>query len=294
MKIRILIVLIVFFLFIFIRGVDIYAFSPGDDYLWLEFEQCIREKNGSLTLPLRLNYGRFPGAKKGLRELDDVSVFYSLAETDDEGKPVFYAARIQKDKQNYSVNINSSEQNHFIVFAQAKKKRNKITDQYLAKTSFLLFGHAFFKKKNTRTILSREVNRQLEIRTVPDVQCWPQTGNSVKIIPVFKKGRLAQKAISLFDENLPSVEIMTDEKGECAYIPPEDKRLNQKGEREFKQTVIVTEETQGGIRYISSYTLLLHRSRFKNHRFFMGAAIFLGTMVVVFLFVIARRKRIKF
>lgn len=292
MKIRILIVLILFFLFI--KGIDVYAFSLKDDYLWIEFGKCIREKNGSLTLPLKLNYGRFPGAKKGLEELNDVSVFYSLAETDDEGKPVFYAARIQKDKQHYFVNINSCEQNRFVVFAQAKKKRNKSTEQYFAKTSFFLFGHAISKKKNTRTILSREINWQLEIRIIPEFQCWLQTGDSVKIIPVFKKGFLAQKEIALFDENLPMVEIMTDEKGECAYVPTEDKRLNQKGGREFKQVVMVAEETRGGIKHISSYTLLLHRSRFKNYRFFMGAVIFLGTMAAVSLFVIGRRKRTKF
>ncbi|RKY36751.1 MAG: hypothetical protein DRP78_02910 [Candidatus Omnitrophota bacterium] len=294
MKIRILIILILFIYFILIQGIDIYAFSSKEEYLWIEFGKCMREKDGSLTLPLELNYGRFPGAKQGLKGLDEVSVFYSLSETDHNGKPVFYTARIQQDKQNYSVNINSSKQNRFIVFAQAKKKQNKVTIRYLAKTSFFLFGHSFSKKKTTRIILSREINRQLEIRIIPEFQCWPQTGNSVKIIPVFKKGYLAEKAISLFDQNMPQVEIMTNEKGECVYVPREDKRLNQKGETAFKQAVIVAEEDQGGIKHISSYTLLLHRSRFKNYKFFMGIAIFLGTMAAVFLFVIAGRKRIKF
>lgn len=292
MKLKIFIILILCFLLICIKEINIYSFSPRNEYLWIEFGKCIREKDGSLTLLLKLNYGRFPDAvKKELRGLDDIGVFYTMAKTDNEGKDVFYATQIKKGEQGYSININSSEENRFVVFAQAKKQ-NKITHQYLAKTSFFLFGHAFSKSKRMRPTPSstHEINRQLEICTIPEFQYWPQTGNPFKIVLTFNKDYLAQKALSLFDENMPPIDIITDEKGECIYVPPEDKRLNKKGETPFKQTVIVAEEIHGDTKHISSCTLLLHRSRFKNYRFFEGTAIFLGTMAVVSLFVSCRKK----
>lgn len=292
MKIK-LILIIILILFL-TKFVNLYAFSPKDDYLWIEFAECIKEKDGSLTLPLKINYGSFPYKKKEVLEFDSLRAFYTLAKEDDEGSWLFYETEIERGKGKNIVKIKSFTADRFIVFVEAKKTWGEATHCYFAKTSFTLFGHSSSKRKQIKPIALTEINRQLEIFTTPQFHYWPQTGNPIKIIPLFNKDYLPLKVMYLFDENMPSIDIMTDEKGSYTYVPPEDKKLNWKGETAFKQAVIVTEETKGDIRYISSYTLLLHRSRFKNCKLLAGAVIFLGTMLSVFLFVIIKRKRFKF
>ena len=201
-----------------------------------------------------------------------------------------------------NVNVNTAGEYDFYAildkddanFIEARKSLGESVHWYLAKTSFTLFGHSSSKRKYVKPILSNEINRPLEIYISPRFHYWPQTGNPVKITPLFNKDYLARKVVCLFDENMPSMDIMTDEKGNYTYVPPEDKKLNWKGETAFKQAVIVAEETKGDIKYISSYTLLLHRSRFKNRKLLMGVVIFLGTMIGVFLLVIVKRKRLNF
>ncbi|MFH1245811.1 MAG: hypothetical protein V1662_04925, partial [Candidatus Omnitrophota bacterium] len=86
-------------------------------------------------------------------------------------------------------------------------------------------------------------------------------------------------------------EITTDAAGDYDYVPPNDQKLNWQGEQAFKQTIILAEEREGNTKCISSYTLLLHRSRVKNKHLFIGGGIFCGSAAVIFLLVLGRRKR---
>lgn len=289
---RIKLAVIIFNLFFSFIGVrEIYAFSPKNNHLWIEFQECIKEKDGALTLPLQINYGRFPDEKKEIPGFDSFRAFYSLSEKDDEGKRIFYEARIEKNKGKYAVNIKSFKADCFVVLVEAKETRGGATRWYLAKTSFVLFGHSFFGRDKIKPVSLDEINQRLDLLITPEFHYWPQTGNPVKITPIFNNDYLAQKVLYLFDENMPSLDIVTDEKGNYIYVPPEDKKLNWKGETAFKQTVIVAEETRVDMRYISSYTLLLHRSRFKNRKLLAGAGIFGGIGAGLFLFVFVKRKR---
>lgn len=283
---------IIFTLFFSFTGVrDIYAFAPKNNYLWIEFQECIKEKDGALTLPLRINYGRFPGEKKEVPGFDSFRAFYSLSEKDDEGKKIFYEAEIEKNKDKCAINIKSFKTDCFVVLVEAKEIRGGATYWYLAKTSFVLFGHSFSERDKIRPVSLDEINRRLDLLVTPEFHYWPQTGNPVKITPVFNNDCLARKVICLLDENMPAIDIVTDEQGNYIYVPPEDKKLNWKGETAFKQTVMVAEEIRADMRYISSHTLGLHRSRFKNRKLLAGAGVFGGTGVGLFLFVIVKRKK---
>lgn len=266
------------------------AFSPQDKYLWIEFQECVKEKDGSVTLPLQINYGSFPAEKEESAELDDLRAFYSLPEGAEEGMPVFYAARIEKSSGRRLVKIKAVQATRFIVFVQAKKIDGDQTHWYFAKTAGMFFGHSAGRDE-IRPIAAPEINRQWEIRVSPQFDYWPQTGSPIKITPVFNNSLLPGRVIGLFDENGPAQEITTGAAGSFTYLPPEDKQLNRQGEQAFKQTIIAGEENKGNTKYISSYTLLLHRSRFKNHNLWLGGSIFGGSAVGVFLLVMGRRKR---
>ncbi|MFH1440433.1 MAG: hypothetical protein ABIH18_00090, partial [Candidatus Omnitrophota bacterium] len=220
--------------------------------------------------------------------------FYTLAKENDKKNWIFHETQIEKNGGKTQIKIKSAATNNFIVFVEAKITEGGIPRWYSAKTSFILFGHSFTPQPSglLRPLGIRN-DTKLEISISPQFNYWPQTSNPIKITPLFNKDYLPQKDIYIFDENMPLIDILTDEKGNYTYLPPEDKKLNWKGEKTFKQVVIVTEENKENIKYISSYTLLLHRSRFKNYKLFTGILIFLGTMITVFLIVIRKRKRFK-
>jgi hypothetical protein len=267
------------------------AFSPKDDYLWIEFGERIKEKDGSLTLPLEINYGRFPNNRKGDWQLDALRAFYTLTEKDDKGNRIFYEAEIEKAKGVYLVRIKSFKTDRFIVLIEGRRTQDEAAHYYLAKTSFVLFGHSPLERKKIKPAPSTEINRQFEISIAPEFSGWPQTCNPVRIVPSFNQHQLGEKAVSISDENQDPIEVKTDEGGNYTYIPPDDKKLNWKGTRAFKQTVIVAEETRGNTNYVSSHTLLLHRNRFKNRSPVLGAGIFWGSVAGILLLVVAKRKR---
>lgn len=290
MLLKLIMICIAFFPFA--QTAQVYAFSPRDNCLWIEYGVRVREKDGTLTLPLEIKYGVFPGKEQGARDLRDLRVFYG-SDGEDPGKRVYYhEVSVEEAGRVYRARIRLSDRvNRFTVRAQARRDEYGVTYRYCAKTSFLLFGRFSSGKNKSRGILPNEVARRLEITLTPEFHYWPEVGNPVTIASVFDNSPRPYNTIYLFDENGVSVELHADKTGSCRYLPPEDAKLNRKGEPAFKQTVMVAQEESGGIKYISSYTLLLHRSRFKNYRLFPGVVVFLGTAVGVSFLIMSRRKR---
>jgi hypothetical protein len=279
--------------FFYIGPPKIYAFTAKDDYLWIEFREQIKEKNGSLTRPLEIGYGRFPEKRKDISELEDLRAFYTLAEKDDDGKRIFYEAEIEKTGGKCLVRISAFKAERFIVLVEGKKIQGKDIHHYLAKTSFILYGHCPSERKKTKPIPPNEINRRFEMCTTPEFLHWPQTDNPVKITILFNQKLLEDRPIFILDENLGIIEATTDETANYTYIPQEDKKLNLQGMTASKHAIIVARESKGNTNYISSHTLLLHRNRFKNRRLTLGAGIFGGVMAGVFLVVAAKRRRFK-
>jgi hypothetical protein len=271
-------------------GSGVFAFSTNDDYLWIEFGSGKKEKDGSISFPFQIHYGRFPTEKKDIGALEDIRAFYTLNEDTNEDA-LYYPVEIKKNLKGYSLNIRSCEANRYTLHVEANMKQNQGIHRYYAKTSFVLFGHGPAEGNRSLPVPSVSIDRTLEICVSPKFHYWPQTGIPVKISPVFYGQQIIEEKISLFDENMPLVQIKTDEKGKVVYQPPEDKILNRKSDTGFKQTVMVVEMTEGERKYTSSYTLLLHRSRYNNYRFLTGIIIFCSTIFVVSLFVIMKRKR---
>lgn len=285
-----LIILIGLFCFLFFGVSKTYALTPETDYLWIGLGESVKEKDGSISLPVEVNYGRFPEEKKDLSELENLKAFYSQGKKNNDNDWIFHETQMEKNNGRYHININSPEQNRFIIIIEAKKTQGELKYHYSAKASFFLFGHSFSDKKQMKPVSFVNPEHLFEISTEPQFDYWPQVENPIKITPSFDKEHLPGSPIYLFDENKTQMEIKTDQKGTCTYEPPNDKKLNWQGDRAFKQTLIATEKFDRNAKYIATYTLLLHRSRSKNRKIFPGAAIFAG-IVIGFSFIMVLKRR---
>ena len=291
MRNRLFIITIYFFLSFYTNPQTIYAFPQKDDYLWVEFGKQIKERNGSVSQPLFIYYGRFPDKKEGILELEDLRGFYTLNEKDEEGENIFYTTAIERDKKASFIKINSLQTNCFTVLVVGKRNSGGVRYEYLAKADFILFGHSSVKKKEVKPFVpSKEITRRMEICITPEYYCWRQIGDSVKLTPLFDKGPLGGQEIHLADETGNYMVIETDKLGNYIYIPPDDQKLRLKGETAYKQTIILAEKTVENRTHKSSYTLLVHRSRFGNMNLHLGGSILGGTMAMVFIVVVVKRK----
>lgn len=266
-----------------------------DDFLWLEYGEGTKEKDGSLVLELKINYGRFPdkiGKSVGLDNLNAVYTAQSTRTNVDNN--LLYKADIYKDISGYSIKIKSAKEERFVLIVTAEKTDNGVAAHYLAKTSFTLFGKSLSEGPERFPESPDSTGRSFEIYIDPEHHFWPQTGNPIKVSPLFNGEMLPEKGISVFDEHAFPVEMTADETGTLVYIPPEDRKLNSMGETAHKQTVLVSSLSDKGIQYISSYTLLLHRSRFGKHELTPGLIVF-GSAFVLFLFyMVVKRMRSRF
>lgn len=255
-----------------------------DDFLWLEYGEGSKEKDGSLVLELKINYGRFPDKIDNSVVMENLNAVYTARRTriKEDDNPL-YKADVHKNKSGYSIEMKSAKEARYILIVTAKKNENGVTSHYRAKTSFTLFGKSLSEEPQRIPALPESIVKSLELYVDPEHHFWPQTGNPIKVFPLYNGEMQGEKKISVFDEHAFPVELITGKTGILNYIPPEDKKLNSMGETASKQTVLVCGLDDEGEKYISSYTLLLHRSRFGKHEYVPGIIVF-GSAFIIFLF----------
>ena len=266
------------------------ASLPDDNFLWIEFGDRVKEKDGSLTQLLNICYGKFSNRQNSLSDTKQLTAFYTMKQKDNAGNDIFYTADIEKKGGINIIEINSVKTNRITVMVTGKNNTGRIKKCYLAKTSFVLFGKSADKKRKETLLSSSKPDCKFDMRIAPEHSYWPQTGNPLRIELLFDKRSLYEKKLHVFDKNLGYSKVNTGKTDCFSYVPPEDKRLNQKSETSYKQTVLAAEETAGGISYRTSYTLLLHRSRYGNMNTRLGTGIFASAMAVVFITVAAGRR----
>ncbi len=202
-----------------------------------------------------------------------------------------YHAYIDEDVHGYSIKIESSKQARFVLIVTAEKIKEGISTHYLAKASFTLFGKSMSDGSERVPLSYESIDRSLEIHIDPEHNYWPQTGSPVKVFPLFNGKMLPEKSLSVFDEHASPLELNTDNTGNLVYVPPEDRILNSMGETASKQTVLVSSMSDNGIKYISSYTLLLHRSRFGKNKHTPGLIVFGSAFMLFLVYTIVVRMR---
>ncbi|MBN2534355.1 MAG: hypothetical protein JXB88_15820 [Spirochaetales bacterium] len=273
------------------------VFSMENNYLWIEFGEHHKEKDASVTQELHIYYGSFPDYKTTLLHLDEVKGVYTMNEIDTKGDVVYYPLEIIEEKGEVFIRITSHKTNPFTVLIQGEKNNKKQKKIYLAKTSFFLFGNSNKKQVESELFTSNTVIKiaeNLQIHINPHYSYWRQVDTPVTFNVFFDNQKLKKKIVHIIDENDENVfnpiTRMTDESGELIYIPPDDRKLRQKGSTAYKQIVIMAEEQKENSIYVSSFTLLLHRSRFKHYNVPVGVIIFSSLLTVFFVLMLLQRK----
>ncbi len=289
MKYRLLAVFFVFIMFTLPAGGSGDTAPLSDDYLWLEYGDAERQKDGSLILEIKIRYGRFPDKITDLAGIENIRAFYHA--DDEQGKRVPYKSEIHKSRSGYSVIIRSAKTNQYTMRVTARRKNSEQFIYYQAKASFTLFGKSMSQDEGSDIPSDGSIDSLFEINKDPEHYYWPQTGNPLKLSVMFKNEKLGKQIISVFDENLGHEVLKAGEEKDCTYIPPDDRKLNSMGETAYKQTVLVSNYSEDNDVYISSYTLLLHRSRFGKHEHTPGLILFGSTFAVFLILMIIKRMR---
>ena len=282
---------VIFFLLLFMVNVsENRAFAEKNNSLWIEFGEQIKEKDGSVTQPLFIYYGRFPDKKGSPLELEVCRAGYTLNRKDKNGENIFYPAAFESVNGAVTIRVNAVKSDRYTVLAEAERMFGGARYVYLAKASFFLFGHSPFKRKETKPVLSNEIIERLKIGIVPEHSVWLQTGVPANFVLSFDKSIMAEKKVCIVDENGSFTEMRVDKEGRAVYVSPDDEKLNYRGKTAYKQVVIQTEEIRKNTIFKSSCTLLFHPSRFGKRSFLFGVSILAITIAVVFTIVGIKRR----
>ncbi len=93
--------------------------------------------------------------------------------------------------------------------------------------------------------------------------------------------------VTVLEQQEPLATFVMSETGTFAYTPPHDPKLDRAGPRQYKQTVVLVEETAAGREYATTQTLLLHRSYVAHRRLTPGLLLFgtiLATLSIIVVF----------
>ena len=268
---------------------------PGADgnCLWISYGELTKNPDGSVTLPLEINYGEISGNKGNILELKNVRVVCSTGRKNAKRNLLCHELPVTVENGTWRTGVSSARTGRFTVMAEARRSEGERTCFYSAKTSFVLFGHSSAKNKNIQPGFQKKAQCPLRISFIPCFNYWPQTGAAISVGLEFTGKPIISCPIRVYDENFPPATVMSGgTKGQCVYVPPNDWKLNRKGKRAFKHLVMVAEYSNGTNKYIASCTRILHRSRFANRRMMPGLTLFCGCLAGFLVIVIGiRRKR---
>lgn len=280
-----------------------YADILADDYLWLEFDEEIKNTDGNIIQSLFLYYGQFPYKKGSIQKLDKMEAFYTFGEKNKKGEDIFYKLEIEKEKVKSYIKVRSKKENWCMVLVRGNGKSNVSEYNYLAKTSFFLFGHADDTEQESAIGIGR-FDKRLDMIIYRERVKEEFTYNRRRHFPIraiiaFDKKPLSNKDIYIVDEEGNSTRLKTDKKGNFVYFPLNGDEPHLKKEKKFKQELMVSEYILGNTIYKGTYAILFGvrhlplTLRKGGHNIRLGIIIFGISTIITFLAVILLRKRIK-
>lgn len=293
--------------FVLAAGVPLaLADSLGDDYIWLEFDEKIKNTDGSITRPLFIWYGQFPDKRGDVRKLSGVEVFYTFGDKNKKKEDIFYKLKIEeKDGKPYAL-INSNRENWCMVLVSGRKQEDGREYEYLAKTSFFLLGknkHApeikgipvEIDKLNKHFDIKVYRERIKELITYSRIRTFP-----IRVMIAFDGKQFSNRDVSVINEFGELQKLKTDKSGIFIYNLPRNRQdFSQKNrEKDFEQDIILTSCKAGNVIYIGSYAVLFDFS-FVNegqyaHILWQGMVIFIIFVALTLVYTLILRKKFKF
>ena len=158
--------------------------------------------------------------------------------------------------------------------------------QFLAHVIHPIFGKAPCEKpvQQGTAQLPRDLP-QLSLGSKSRVT-YMQTGRPYRF-KYISKGTAGQ-TVSIFENQRQIASLPVSDDGGFAYTPPHDPKLDRSGPHDYKQTVVLVEETAAD--YAATQTLLLHRSYLAHNRLKPGLILFSATILVFSLTAVFKRK----
>ncbi len=264
--------------------------KQGDDlFLRIAYGRQVKEKDGSVTQRFYIK------SSNGTRQISNhslgygVEAFYTTGGPREKGKEKYIQADVKyiDDACYLDINAGSFEQINLYVTGRFGRKH------FMAQTTCFLFGNAInvISKGKDKTKLSNNFDTHMpRLFLKPERHhYWMQTGETYTFI--YKGMHEAQNTVEVID-NLRSVQtIETDQDSAFSYTPPHDRELNWAAHDAVKEIFFLIKESSVNGEYTTAYTLLLHRSRFGNHRLLAGVLLFSVTGLTAIFISILRRRR---
>ncbi len=276
------------FFIMFLSGSPVFAcassFSPEKDYLWLSAENGERKSDGSVILPLTINFGRFPAGNIGPALLSDLRVSYALA-SGDHWRTMDVRPEPARDGA-LLVRVRVGAEQRLVFQVTASSHEQGETVRHSAVTSYQRFGQ--IKPGKAASLLPMDLPESpLEIRVTPSFNYWRQTGEPLGITCRNRLNVFPCSAITILDEHLPPERVVLNTAGFATYTPPDDAILNGLEERSAKQTLLVAEN--GGCR--ATFTLPLHRNRTAHRKPLPGVLTMCAACALSVLTVLLKRRK---
>lgn len=270
------------------------AGSRCPHYLWIDCAQQSRHKNGAITQYYHIRHDA-DIRPEGL-DARDVQVLYRFRiRSKPKKKPYgfdlmtpiagYYSTPVIGDKDGLHFTIKSEGNNIVEVFVVASCGRK----QFLAHVLHPIFGKAPHEKPAQQGVKLPPDLPRLRLGPKFSVRAmYMQTGRTFGFTYTPKGS--AAPSVSILEDQQHVASLPVSDDGTFAYTPPHDPELDRSGPYDYKQTVVLVEETVATRDYAVTQTLLLHRSYMARNRLTPGLILFGAVFLVVVLMVVFNRK----
>ncbi len=254
-------------------------------YLWIAYGPQIKEKDGSLTQRFYIQAPNGRLNETSAKEMK-LTAFYlsrrARAKGPSLGRPL--AVQYQHGAPYLDINIGRFSRIELHVSAACGRQR------YRATTVIFLFGKSGKKTINPLPPSPGLRPPQPYIHLRPERgHYWMQTGQNFRF--VYQGGGKDPGMARVMEDRRTVGSIALDPQGAFSYTPPHDPKLDRAEPSAFKQTVLLLSEATPQGTVVSTFTLLLHRSRYGRHQMLPGLALFALVGFGVLWGVLRKRRR---
>lgn len=270
----------------FITAILVAGPAVADDacpaYIWITCGEQIRQKDGSLTQRYYVGHNeeiRLDG-NRGL-DLEAFCLFDNRS-PEDKGYSKLPIA-CDSGKRYLDINCRANAHLELFVVGTCGGKR------FMAQTAHSLFGKAFPATQKEAASMAELPDDLPRLRLRPSRRnYYMQTGIPYQFSYTGKGG--APKIADIIENQKRLLSIPLAPGDVLTYTPPQDPELDRTGPYDFKETVLLVNETAAGIDYATTFTLLLHRSYTAHLQLLPGVTLF-GLTAALTLFVVLMHKR---
>nr|NJM04410.1 hypothetical protein [Desulfobacula sp.] len=252
------------------------------DYIWIGCGEQTRVKNGAVTQ--RYYVRTDPDTCLNCTHGIDYQAFYQF-QTSSKKQPYRFAPSLSKEDY-YRVPIQCGRDGLYFDITAETNTRIELyvfgtqgSKRLSAKIVHALFGKAPSRESRDRGEVSRlpEDFPDLRLRPSPGIY-YMQTGQAYGLDYTGAGAQAGTLSVLENGQHIEDLSVSPD--GGFSYTPPHDPKLDRAGSYEFKETVALVKEITPEGDYITSHTLLLHRSYLGRLRLQPGLALFGATILV--------------